>query len=231
VELAAHAESSINGLGYWLVPGNNCGDCLLLGVNGQGRLMHCTVLRQTILCCSHVNWWMRSQQTLSDFHWACPREQQCSLYPPNLHCDAWCPGHCCTKMLLEVEFQSRQLWLHACPFMTDDYTHLSLHYWWLHTVPSLLMIIHLSLQYWWLHTCPFITDDYTRVHSLQMITHVSIHYWWLHTRPFITDANHLIIVLNPMTSWTHCTEYLSNEVNVVGKHHCIMNVKLQCSST
>lgn len=46
--LAAHAESSINGLGYWLGllarPREQLRDCLLLEVNAQGRLMYCTVL-------------------------------------------------------------------------------------------------------------------------------------------------------------------------------------------
>lgn len=112
-------------------------------------------MRQTILCCSHVNWWMRSHQTSSNFHRACPREQQCSLYPLAL----WC-------------VMSRTL-------------------------------LYKDAAWGWIPV------------TSAMITRVSLHYWWLYTCPFITDANHLIIILNPKTSRTHCTEYLANEVNVV----------------
>lgn len=125
------------GLGYWLVPGNNWGDCLLLEVNAQGRLMYCTVLWGRLYCVVHTltgEWGViRPRQTSIEL-----APENSSVHCTHLHCDVWCPGHCCTKMLLEVEFQSHQLWLHVCPFITDDYTR----------APSLLLITHVLLHYW-----------------------------------------------------------------------------------
>ena len=142
--LAAHAESSINGLGYWLVPGNNWGNCLLLGVNGQGRLMHCTVLWGRLYCVVH---------TLTG-EWGVIRPRQTSIH--------------------------RALWRAMSR-----------------------TLLYKEAAWGWSPV------------TSAMITHVPLHYWWLHTCPFITDANHSIIILNPKTSRTHCTEYRANEVNVL----------------
>ena len=133
--LAAHAESSINGLGYWLVPGNNWGNCLLLGVNGQGRLMHCTVLWGRLYCVVHTltgEWGViRPRQT--SIH----RELWRAMSRTLLYKEAawgWIPVT--SAMITHVPLH--YWWLHTCPFITDDYTR----------APSLLMITHVSLHYW-----------------------------------------------------------------------------------